>query len=155
MALIKCPECGREISESADNCPNCGYHLTKTKFCKFCGEKIPVDSIICTKCGRQVENIDSGGKGIIINNSNSSSASASSVASASVTNVRHEYSYTRKINKTVALILCIFLGYLGAHKFYEGKIGLGILYLCTFGLFGIGWVIDIIVIAGKPNPYYI
>jgi hypothetical protein len=25
MALIKCPECGREISDKAPNCPNCGY----------------------------------------------------------------------------------------------------------------------------------
>ena len=50
-------------------------------------------------------------------------------------------------NKTVALVLCIFLGGLGAHKFYVGKVGAGILYLCTLGLFGIGWFIDIILIA--------
>lgn len=50
-------------------------------------------------------------------------------------------------NKTVALVLCIFLGGLGAHKFYVGKVGSGILYLCTLGLFGIGWFIDIILIA--------
>lgn len=29
----------------------------ETKFCKHCGEKIPVDAIICTKCGRQVEEV--------------------------------------------------------------------------------------------------
>jgi hypothetical protein len=52
-----------------------------------------------------------------------------------------------KKSKIVALILCIFLGGLGAHKFYVGKIGMGILYLLTFGLFGIGWLIDIILIA--------
>ena len=27
----------------------------KTKFCKFCGEKIPEDAVMCTHCGRQVE----------------------------------------------------------------------------------------------------
>ena len=27
------------------------------KFCKFCGEKIPADAVICIKCGRQVENM--------------------------------------------------------------------------------------------------
>ena len=27
MALIKCPECGKEISDTAMNCPNCGYEL--------------------------------------------------------------------------------------------------------------------------------
>lgn len=51
---------------------------TKTKFCKYCGEKIPEDAIICTKCGRQVEEIKSNKPdNIIINNSASSSSSAS------------------------------------------------------------------------------
>ena len=50
-------------------------------------------------------------------------------------------------NKIVALVVCIFFGYLGIHYFYVGKIGMGILYLFTFGLFGIGWLIDIIRIA--------
>lgn len=48
--------------------------------------------------------------------------------------------------RLVALLLCIFLGPLGAHLFYVGKIGKGILYLFTAGLFGIGWIIDIIKI---------
>ena len=40
-------------------------------------------------------------------------------------------------------------------KFYEGKIGMGILYLFTCGLFGIGTLIDFIVLLFKPNPYYV
>lgn len=52
-----------------------------------------------------------------------------------------------KKNKIVALLLCIFLGYFGAHKFYVGKVGMGILYLFTMGFFGIGWFIDVILIA--------
>ena len=51
--------------------------------------------------------------------------------------------------------LCLFLGYFGAHKFYEGRIGMGILYLLTIGLFGIGWIVDIILILMKPNPYFV
>lgn len=58
-------------------------------------------------------------------------------------------------NKIVALLLCIFFGYFGFHKFYEGKTKLGIIYLFTFGLFCFGWIIDIIIIALKPNPYYV
>ena len=27
MALIKCPECGKEISDAAESCPNCGYPI--------------------------------------------------------------------------------------------------------------------------------
>ena len=30
MALIKCPECGREVSDKATACPNCGYALNKS-----------------------------------------------------------------------------------------------------------------------------
>ena len=56
-------------------------------------------------------------------------------------------------NKWVAFFLCLFLGEFGAHKFYEGKIGMGILYLFTLGIFGIGWLVDLISILLKPNPY--
>jgi len=58
-------------------------------------------------------------------------------------------------SKWVAFFLCLFLGYLGIHKFYEGKIGMGILYFFTFGLFGIGWLIDCIVLLTKPTTYYV
>ena len=58
-------------------------------------------------------------------------------------------------NKWVAFILCFFFGILGAHKFYEGKIGMGVLYLFTVGLCGIGVIVDLIAILLKPNPYYV
>ena len=47
----------------------------------------------------------------------------------------------------VTMLLCLFLGYLGIHRFYAGKIWTGILYLFTGGLFGIGFVIDFIIIC--------
>lgn len=52
-----------------------------------------------------------------------------------------------KYNKTLALILCIFLGYFGVHNFYVKKNKMGLLYLCTIGLFGIGWIVDIVMIC--------
>lgn len=61
----------------------------------------------------------------------------------------------KRINKTVSLLLCIFFGWLGVHKFYERKIALGLLYAFTFGILGIGWIYDIADIAMKKNPYYI
>ena len=58
-------------------------------------------------------------------------------------------------NNWCAFILCLFFGWLGVHKFYEGKIGIGVLYLFTGGLFLIGIAVDLIAILLKPNPYYV
>ena len=49
-------------------------------------------------------------------------------------------------SRTIALILVLLLGYLGIHRFYVDKIWSGILYLCTYGLFGIGVLVDLILI---------
>lgn len=57
-------------------------------------------------------------------------------------------------NKWVSFFLCLFFGVLGVHKFYEGRVLLGILYLFTGGLFVIGVIIDLIRLFFKPNPYY-
>lgn len=43
-------------------------------------------------------------------------------------------------------LMCIFLGELGVHRFLVGKIGTGILYIFTCGLFGIGILVDLIMI---------
>ncbi len=50
-------------------------------------------------------------------------------------------------SRAVALALCIPLGVFGAHRFYVGKIGTGLLQLCTFGGLGLWWLYDLITIA--------
>lgn len=50
----------------------------------------------------------------------------------------------------VTLLLCLFLGSVGGHRFYTGKIGTGILQLITVGGCGIWTIIDLImIISGK------
>ncbi len=118
----------------------------KTKFCKHCGAKIAEDAVLCTACGRQVEEIKQtqAQPSIVINNDNINTNTNTVVGGVG-----------RARNKWTAFLLCFFLGGFGAHKFYEGKAGLGILYIFTFGLFGIGVLIDLISILCKPNPYYV
>ena len=45
------------------------------------------------------------------------------------------------------ILLCFFLGALGVHRFYVGKIGTGILQLLTLGGLGIWVLIDFIIIV--------
>ncbi|MBO4838703.1 MAG: TM2 domain-containing protein [Lachnospiraceae bacterium] len=49
-------------------------------------------------------------------------------------------------SKWTAFILCFLFGTFGVHRFYAGKIGTGLLWLCTLGFGGIGWLVDIIMI---------
>ena len=49
-----------------------------------------------------------------------------------------------------AILICLFLGGLGVHRFWVGKIGTGILMLLTFGGLGIWALIDLVmIICGK------
>lgn len=50
-------------------------------------------------------------------------------------------------SKAVVLPLCIFLGVLGVHRYYVGKIGTGVIWTLTAGFFGIGWIVDIFTVA--------
>ncbi|MBR4334827.1 MAG: TM2 domain-containing protein [Clostridia bacterium] len=121
----------------------------QTKFCKYCGTKIPIDAVICSSCGRQVEELkhSSNEPSVVINNTNTN-ANVNA-------NVNAGVGFGRWRNKWVAIILCLLLGVLGAHKFYEGKAIMGILYFFTGGLFLVGVIVDFLALLVKPNPYLV
>ncbi len=50
MSLIKCKECGQEISASAQFCPNCGYK-NEVSFCPECGKEVSPADVNCPGCG--------------------------------------------------------------------------------------------------------
>ena len=155
MAMIKCPECGAEVSSKATSCPHCGMPFGKHKFCKFCGELIDEDCVVCPKCGKQVEDLKgkSDDRNIIINNNNNNSSSSSiSAAAAAVADGRSSYAPSVSPKSWIAtLLLCVFFGIFGVHRFYVGKVGTGILMilLCATGISEIWCIIDFICILLK------
>ena len=56
-------------------------------------------------------------------------------------NAQRLFSLTDR-EKNIILQMCI-----------RDRVGMGVLYLFTLGLFGIGWFVDLIVLLTKPNPY--
>ena len=144
-----CKHCGRNVEKDSEIsfCTSCGKQIKNgSLFCKHCGAKIAEAAVICTHCGCQVEETPKVEQpNIVINNTNPNAN----------TNINAAMLGIRERNKWIALALCFFLGFFGAHKFYEGKIGLGILYIFTGGLFGIGVIIDFIVLLCKPVTYYV
>ena len=48
-------------------------------------------------------------------------------------------------------IITLLFGWAGVHKFMQKKTAMGILYLFTFGLFGIGWIVDIMRVIPSIN----
>lgn len=108
------------------------------KYCKHCGQLIDKECVICPMCGKQVEDLaNRQPQQIVINNQNTNTNE----------NVNVNGVMPPPKSKMVALLLCIFLGFFGAHRLYVGKVGTGIVWLFTAGLFGIGWIADIILIA--------
>ena len=116
------------------------------KFCSSCGKELPENAAACPACGERVTAAPAPAQAVpvIVNIDNKNINSNVNAAPAPM---------GRQKNKWVAIVLCLLLGYFGGHKFYEGKIGMGILYLFTAGLFMIGVIVDLIALLGKPTYY--
>ena len=93
----------------------------------------------CTNCGRTIMPNE-------FRSANGTCAECEAKASANARNTQVTQQYSEK-DWLVTLLFSIFLGYLGIHRFYVGKVGTGILWLLTGGCLGVGALVDIIMIA--------
>jgi hypothetical protein len=89
-------------------------------FCQSCGKEIPDLASFCPACGHPVRPAPSLAQG---------TGRAMSPRS-----------------RLAALLLCLFLGALGVHRFYVGKTGTGVAMIFTLGGLGIWTLIDLIMI---------
>lgn len=111
----------------------------QTKFCKFCGQKIPVDAVVCTHCGRQVEQLQGNPQAAM---------PANNIYVNNAPNVQYTVPVSPYSKNTAILLACLgFLCLGGIHRLYVGKYATGVLYLLTGGMFGFGTIIDIIRLA--------
>ena len=121
-------------------------------FCSKCGKEISDEAIICPACGVPTPNYQPQQAQlqqptlppIIINNTNTNTNTNTNVNQN--VNVGEVGMAVSPKSKIVTLVLCIFLGAFGIHRFYVGKIGSGLLYLFTGGVFCLGWIYDILKI---------
>lgn len=97
-------------------------------YCPNCGKPVKDGQMYCSNCGANVFN----------------SADGKSDDTTKVVHVPTSDESDK--SRLISLLLCVLLGGLGIHRFYVGKVGTGILYLFTAGLFGIGYIVDLILI---------
>ena len=55
MAMIKCRECGEEMSDHAKSCPNCGME-NSIMFCPECDKQLSSKATVCPSCGYDFKN---------------------------------------------------------------------------------------------------
>ena len=108
-------------------------------YCKNCGQQIDDKAVVCIHCGVATKDPEPQAQQPVINIVNTNTNTNQNYNHNSVSTYVHKKKWT-------AFWLCLLLGCVGAHRFYVGKIGTGIVWLMTGGLFGIGWLVDLVMI---------
>lgn len=131
-------------------CPHCGATLSieqgeRKAVCEYCDSVIYIPGETSESYGEEVKR----GPGPDINRTETYSYAGQTSGSYGSGNYA-EGPGMRGVSpksRTAVLLLCIFLGVFGVHRFYVGKVGTGLLYFFTVAFFGFGYIIDIVLIA--------
>ena len=151
-----CPSCGGNDFKRV--CDNCGEVIEKGFICSRCGVRAGQNKKVCPQCGNAYYTNACPNCGYIGTGASRTEPPLQFILKKAYFSQNGEPSNSSKgkpKSKAVALLLCVFLGFYGAHKFYEENVGMGFLYMFTGGLFLIGWIADIIALAKKPSTYYV
>lgn len=120
------------------------------KLCKKCLKEVKDNAMICPYCGEAFTNK----KEVVIEDTIHEENNFEKY-----TTEKRPYMDNGIIkgpfNKWISITLCILLGWLGAHKFYERKYITGIFYALTLGFWGIGIVLDLLKLIKQPKYYYV
>lgn len=108
-------------------------------YCQNCGSPVDDNAAFCPNCGAQVGGRGQGGRSQSGQNQGGGYYSPPPPPPESGGNISDK-------NWIATLLFCIFLGVWGVHRFYVGKPWTAILYILTGGLFGIGVIVDLVMI---------
>jgi TM2 domain-containing membrane protein YozV len=112
-------------------------------YCKNCGNEVSEKAIMCVACGTP----PLAGDKFCYNCKAETTANASICMKCGVGLKAGKPINGESKDWLTSLLLAIFLGCFGIHRFYTGHIGIGVVQLLTFGGCGIWALIDIIIIA--------
>jgi TM2 domain-containing membrane protein YozV/RNA polymerase subunit RPABC4/transcription elongation factor Spt4 len=130
-----CINCGSEINQNSEVCPDCGVNQTKPltgghgdrssdqKYCQNCGDLINKQAELCPECGVDQPELRES---------------------------------TDSSDQVAAGVLALILGGIGAHKFYQGATKIGLLYLCLFWTFIpaiIAFIEGILILIADDDTY--
>ena len=147
MEIITCSGCGSQntvIHGGTAKCEYCGVTLVSEKSLITPQVVAETQPVVMNSSPAQPINVH-----VTVNNTpTSNEVIQSNIPSNVVSNKK----------RSIALLLCLFLGFFGGHLFYAGRVGKGVLYIFTIGLFFFGVVIDFLIIlsgtfkdkSGKP-----
>ncbi len=118
------------------------------KFCQNCGAPLEAHSKFCESCGTPVEQPSQPRP--VYTQPQPVYAQPPPVYTQPnvIVNVTNQTQAVSPKSQGILIILWFFGGYFGLHYFYADRIGMGLLYFFTVGLFGIGWLVDICAILG-------